>query len=301
MAKEKIHQRGALGKGLDVLFGGNTGTENPVIEKTSSSNGESILFLPVEQIQTNPYQPRKDFDETAMNELADSIRQKGVIQAITVRKLGENKFELISGERRLRASKIAGIEKIPAYVMSVEAKEDLLELALIENIQRENLNALEVAEGYQRLITECNLTQEKVSEKVGKSRTAVTNYLRMLKLPAEIQDSIRKGEVTEGHSRAILSLDDEVDQLLLWRKITGEKLSVRKSEEAAKTSRKPKQKKIYMVDDQNKSAIKFLEQKFMEHFGTRVKLQPTSKSTGHIVIEYFTAEDLERIIEMCKK
>ena len=205
----------------------------------------------------------------------------------------------------MRASKLAGLEKIPAFVLDISSKEDLLELALIENIQRANLNAIEVAEGYKRLIDECSLKQDEVAMKVGKSRSAVTNTLRLLSLPDEIKYSIKKGEISEGHARSILSLDSEVDQLLLWKRITTENLSVRKSDEFIKKKKNStgtqKAKKIYEISDQNKAAIKFLEQKFMEHFGTRVKLQPTSSTTGSIVIEYYTAEDLERIVDLCKK
>jgi ParB family chromosome partitioning protein len=297
---------GGLGKGLDVLFGTSPANIDPDtqsnITELISKPDESILFIPIENISSNPFQPRKEFDGNELKELAESIKQKGVIQAITVRKTDEGNYELISGERRLRAAKLAGLEKIPAFLMDVSSKEDLLEISLIENIQRQDLNALEVAEGYQRLINECKLKQEEVAEKVGKSRSTVTNTLRLLNLPEEIKVSIRKGEISEGHARAILSMDNEVDQLLLWRKITGENLSVRKAEELTKKNKKsPREKKIYEITDQNKAAIKFLEEKFMEHFGTKVKLHPTSPKSGSIIIEYYTAEDLERIIEMCKK
>ena len=303
----KDKPKGGLGKGLDVLFGGTpasieSDTQSNITELNPTKADEAILFITVESIKSNPFQPRKDFDENELNELAESIKQKGVIQAITVRKTDDGSYELISGERRLRAAKIAGLEKIPAYLMDVSSKEDLLEIALIENIQRQDLNALEVAEGYQRLINECKLKQEQVAEKVGKSRSAVTNTLRLLNLPEEIQNSIRKGDISEGHARAILAVDNEIDQLLVWKKITGENLSVRKTEELTKKNKKaPREKKIYAITDQNKAAIKFLEEKFMEHFGTKVKLHPTSPKSGSIVIEYYTAEDLERIIEMCKK
>lgn len=306
MSKDK--PKGGLGKGLDVLFGSSPGN----IETETASNitelnpvskpEESILFIPLAQIKNNPFQPRQEFNSAELQELSESIKQKGVIQAITVRKIDNDSYELISGERRLRASKLAGLEKIPAYIMDVSSKEDLLEIALIENIQRKDLNAIEVAEGYQRLIDECKLTQEQVSEKVGKSRSAVTNYLRMLKLPDEIKTSIRKGELSEGHARAILTTDSEVDRLLLWKRIIGENLSVRKAEELTKKNKRNiKPKKFYEITDQNKAAINFLEDKFREHFGTKVKLHPTSSTTGNIIIEYYTAEDLERIIEMCKK
>jgi ParB family transcriptional regulator, chromosome partitioning protein len=303
---QKDKPKGGLGKGLDVLFGSNPGNIEPEVKtnitELNPKDDESILFISVDSIKANPYQPRKEFDIKELNELAESIRQKGVIQALTLRKADDGSYELISGERRLRAARIAGLEKVPAYLIDVSTKEDLLEIALIENIQRQDLNALEVAEAYQRLMKECRLTQEQVALKVAKSRSAVTNTLRLLNLPEEIKESIRKGDITEGHARAILAADSEIDQLLLWKKITGENLSVRKSEELSKKLKKaPREKKFYEITDQNKSAIKFLEDKFMEHFGTKVKLHPTSPTKGSIIIEYYTAEDLERIIELCKK
>lgn len=295
--------KGGLGKGLGVLFSGNESGQDTAVKEVVIETKETALFIETGTIKTNPYQPREEFDEVALNELANSIKQKGVIQAITVRRLKDGSYELISGERRLRASKIAGLEKIPAYVLDVHSKEDLLEISLIENIQRKDLNAVEVAIGYQRLINECNLTQEQVAEKVSKSRSAVTNQLRLLKLPNEIKESIKKGEITEGHARSILSLDDEVDQIILWKRIIGESLSVRRVEELSKIlkSKKISPKKIFEVTNQDKAAKNFLEAKFREHFGTKVRIHPKSKTTGEIIIEYYTPEDLERIIEMCKK
>ncbi len=293
----------ALGKGLDILFSGSA----PEIKTDESKAREqkiedSILFIEVDKIKTNPYQPREEFDETTLRELADSIKQKGVIQAISVRKAGDDSFELLTGERRLRASKLAGLKKIPAFVLDVSSKEDLLEISLIENIQRKDLNPLEIAKGYSRLISECRLTQEQVAEKVGKSRSAVTNFLRMLKLPEEIKQSISKGEISEGHARSILALDDEEEQLNVWKRIIGEKLTVRRAEELTKKTRsKPKPKKIFEVRSRDKAAIDFLEEKFREHFGTKVKIKPKTKTSGEIVIEYYTAEDLERIVELCRK
>ncbi len=292
MAKEKQ----ALGKGLDVLFSGST-PETEASETTKQEAalkpGESILFIQINKIKTNPYQPREDFEESSLKELADSIKQKGVIQAITVRKTDGDNYELLSGERRLRASKIAGLDKIPAFVLDVNSKEDLLEISLIENIQRKDLNPLEVAGGYQRLIAECKLTQEQVAEKVGKSRTAVTNFLRILKLPEEIKQSISKGEISEGHARAILAVEGEMGKITLWRKIIGEKLTVRRTEELAKTIKsKPKERKIFAVTSQDKAEINFLEERFREHFGTKVKIKPKTKTSGEIVIEYYNPEDL---------
>lgn len=309
MSKDK--PKGGLGKGLDVLFGGSEAAEqnnipefHKNITELNPKSDEQILFIELDMIKANPYQPRKEFDNTELNDLAESIKQKGIIQAITVRKIDDGSYELISGERRLRASKLAGLEKIPAFVLDVSSKEDLLEIALIENIQRSDLNSLEVAEGYKRLINECSLKQEEIAAKVGKSRSAVANTLRLLTLPEEIKLSIKRGEISEGHARSILAMDNDVDKLLLWKRITSESLSVRKAEELTKKKNNKlvkREKKIYEITDQNKAAIKFLEEKFMEHFGTRVRLSPSSPTTGSIVIEYYTAEDLERIIDLCKK
>jgi ParB family chromosome partitioning protein len=293
-----------LGKGLDILFSQSSAEEEDKKEaqaKEISAKGETTLFIDVDKIKTNPYQPRKEFDEESLRELAESIKQRGVIQAITVRKINPDSYELLTGERRLRASKLAGLEKIPAFVLDVTSKEDLLEISLIENIQRKDLNAIEIAEGYQRLISECKLTQEQVSLKVGKSRSAVTNTLRMLRLPEEIKESIRKGEISEGHARAILAVDSEVEQINMWKRILGENLSVRKTEKIAKSPRGAKVKKILSITSQDKAAINFLEQKFMEHFGTKVKIHPKTKTSGEIIIEYYTPEDLESIIELCWK
>lgn len=309
MSKDK--PKGGLGKGLDVLFGGSEAAEqnnipefHKNITELNPKSDEQILFIELDMIKANPYQPRKEFDNTELNDLAESIKQKGIIQAITLRKIDDGSYELISGERRLRASKLAGLEKIPAFVLDVSSKEDLLEIALIENIQRSDLNSLEVAEGYKRLINECSLKQEEIAAKVGKSRSAVANTLRLLTLPEEIKLSIKRGEISEGHARSILAMDNDVDKLLLWKRITSESLSVRKAEELTKKKNNKlvkREKKIYEITDQNKAAIKFLEEKFMEHFGTRVRLSPSSPTTGSIVIEYYTAEDLERIIDLCKK
>ena len=295
-----------LGKGLEVLFSQSSAVEETKApasaeEQAPGKTGETILFLKVDKINSNPFQPRKEFDEESLKELAESIKQKGVIQAITVRRISEDNYDLLTGERRLRAAKIAGLEKIPAYVLDVSSKEDLLEISLIENIQRKDLNAIEIAEGYQRLIAECSLTQEQVAVKVGKSRSAVTNFLRMLRLTEEIKESIRKGEITEGHARSILAVTGEAGQIGLWKRILGESLSVRRTEDITKKSRKPKEKKIYSITNQDKAAINFLEGKFMEHFGTKVKIRPKNKTSGEIIIEYYTPEDLERIIDLCKK
>ena len=196
-----------LGKGLDLILGS---PETDITSRDISGDfvAGAVAEIDINLIETNPFQPRTEFDETALRELAQSIKEQGVIQPVTVRKLGYNKYQLISGERRLRASKMAGLSKIPAFIR-VANDEQMLELALIENIHRENLNAIEVAISYQRLIDECNLTQEEVSEKVGKSRSAVANFLRLLKLPPEIQLAIRDGHISMGHARALININDK--------------------------------------------------------------------------------------------
>ena len=205
----------ALGRGLDKILGS---PETDITSKDISGDfvAGAIAEIEINQIETNPFQPRTEFDETALRELAQSIKEQGVIQPVTVRKLGYNKYQLISGERRLRASKMAGLNKIPAFIR-VANDEQMLELALIENIHRENLNAIEVAISYQRLIDECSLTQEEVSEKVGKSRSAVANFLRLLKLPPEVQLAIRDGHISMGHARALININDKEEQSS-WRR-----------------------------------------------------------------------------------
>jgi ParB family transcriptional regulator, chromosome partitioning protein len=295
----------ALGKGLEVLFSssGISQDEVKVIpEKLNlTEKSDFSLLIDIDKIKSNPYQPREEFDDSSLKDLSESIKQKGVIQAITVNKAQNGEYILIAGERRVRASKLVGLTKIPAYFIDANSKEDLLEISLIENIQRKDLNAIEVAKQYFRLVDECSLTQEQIADKVGKSRSVVANYLRMLKLPDEIQVSIKKNEINEGHARTILALNNELDQLNLWKRILGDNLSVRKAEELSKKLKRSKKEKIpFQSTDQSKSAISFLESKFREHFGTKVTLRPKSKTTGEIIIEYFTAEDLERIIDICK-
>ena len=190
----------------------------------------SVGFISVEHIEANPYQPRTHFDQEALQELAESIKIQGIIQPVTLRQLGTNSYQLISGERRLQASKLAGLETIPAYIRKADDQQ-MLEMALIENIQRENLNAIEIALSYQRLLSECNLRQEELGDRVGKNRRTVTNYLRLLKLPPDVQIGLRDAEISMGHARALIGLDDPKAQVELFRKIVAEELSVRKVEE----------------------------------------------------------------------
>src|ERR1041384_539908 len=234
MSKKK-----ALGRGLNALLS-DSNTEDrleidapvsktPVTTTTTASSG-STLEIPLTQIEVNPFQPRTHFDQQALQELSDSIKVHGIIQPITVRRLAHNQYQLISGERRFQASKLAGLKSIPAYVRSADDQQ-MLEMALIENIQRENLNAIEIALSYQRLLSECNLKQEELGERVGKNRTTVTNYLRLLKLPPDIQIAVRDNKLSMGHARAIINVENADQQLYIFKKTLSEDLSVRKVEE----------------------------------------------------------------------
>jgi len=284
-----------LGKGLDLILGS---AETDITSKDISGDfvAGAIAEIDINLIETNPFQPRTEFDETALRELAQSIKEQGVIQPVTVRKLGYNKYQLISGERRLRASKMAGLSKIPAFIR-VANDEQMLELALIENIHRENLNAIEVAISYQRLIDECNLTQEEVSEKVGKSRSAVANFLRLLKLPPEVQLAIRDGHISMGHARALININDKEEQLKLLQQIIMEEMTVRQTEEMAdkaKGKADKERKQTNFIPEHFKSKIKTLSQTL----NTKVKVKRNIKGQGSVVIDFKDEAEFDRIMEL---
>ena len=285
----------ALGKGLDAILGS---PETDITSKDISGNyvAGAIAEIDIDRIETNPFQPRSDFDETALRELAQSIKEQGVIQPVTVRKLGYNKYQLISGERRWRASQMAGLAKIPAFIR-VANDEQMLELALIENIHRENLNAIEVAISYQRLIDECNLTQEEVSEKVGKSRSAVANFLRLLKLPSEIQIAIRDGHISMGHARALININDKEEQLKLLQQIITDEMNVRQTEELAEKAKNPEakeRKQTNFIPEHFKNKIKTLSQTL----NTKVKVKRDVKGHGSVVIDFKDEAEFDRIMEL---
>ena len=287
--------RKSLGRGLDSIL---QSPETDITSKDISGDfvAGAIAEIDINQIETNPFQPRTEFDETALRELAQSIKEQGVIQPVTVRKLGYNKYQLISGERRLRASKMAGLAKIPAFIR-VANDEQMLELALIENIHRENLNAIEVAISYQRLIDECNLTQEEVSEKVGKSRSAVANFLRLLKLPAEIQLAIRDGHISMGHARALININDKEEQLKLLQQIIMDEMNVRQTEELAEKAKNPEakeRKQTNFIPEHFKSSIKKLSQTL----NTKVKVKRDIKGHGSVVIDFKDEAEFDRIMEL---
>ena len=287
--------RRALGRGLDAVL---QSPETDITSKDISGDfvAGAIAEIDIDLIETNPFQPRTEFDETALRELAQSIKEQGVIQPVTVRKLGYNKYQLISGERRLRASKLAGLTKIPVFIR-VANDEQMLELALIENIHRENLNAIEVAISYQRLIDECNMTQEEVSDKVGKSRSAVANFLRLLKLPAEVQIAIRDGHITMGHARALINITDKEQQLKLLQQIIEGEMNVRQTEELAEKAKNPEakeRKQTNFIPEHFKSKIKKLSQTL----NTKVKVTRNVKGQGSVVIDFKDEAEFDRIMEL---
>jgi ParB family chromosome partitioning protein len=290
--------RKALGRGLDAIL---QSPETDITSKDISGDfvAGAIAEIDINLIETNPFQPRTEFDETALKELAQSIKEQGVIQPVTVRKLGYNKYQLISGERRLRATKLAGLDKIPVFIR-VANDEQMLELALIENIHRENLNAIEVAISYQRLIDECNMTQEEVSDKVGKSRSAVANFLRLLKLPAEVQIAIRDGHITMGHARALINISDKEQQLKLLQQIIEDEMNVRQTEELAEKAKNPglkEKKQTNFIPEHFKSKIKTLSQTL----NTKVKVTRNVKGQGSVVIDFKDEAEFDRIMEMFSK
>lgn len=277
----------ALGKGLKALL-----PDTP--EEEVKQNSGSIIDIDVARVSPNPFQPRESFDPINFEELKRSISENGLVQPITVRAF-ENGYQLIAGERRLRAVRDLGYETIPAYILDVRSNEEMLELAIIENIHREDLNPLDIASGYQRLIDECRLTQEDVAQKVGKDRTTVTNFLRLLRLPRRIQDSLRLNELSMGHARALISLERAEDQIEIWQKAVKAGLSVRKVEEMARaltTSAKPKAVK---TDANLPYYLREVEDRFRRALATQVHIKPGKKG-GKIEIEYYNDDDLMRLI-----
>ena len=297
MAEKKPKRRNALGRGLGALLDDSVSFEPTANLATPVT--KSMAEIPLDQIEVNPYQPRTEFDMEALKELAESIKVQGIIQPITVRKMGPDQYQLISGERRLQASKIAGLTQIPAYVRTANDQE-MLEMALIENIQRENLNAMEIAMSYQRLLTECKLKQEELGERVGKNRATVNNYLRLLKLPPDIQVGLREGKISMGHARALINVDNIDVQLDIYNNIINHELSVRKTEALARayvtgsTETTPSKKSSSTQD----AAIKQLREKLSSHFGSRITIKADAKHKGEIRIPFVSTDDLNRILEM---
>jgi ParB family chromosome partitioning protein len=286
-----------LGRGLGALLK-DSNKVNGTDEKSVVVNNLNEIM--VDDVETNPFQPRTHFDQDALLDLASSITVHGIIQPITVRKLSESKYQLISGERRLQASKIAGLIMIPAYVRTAN-DEQMLEMGLIENIQREDLNAMEIALSYQRLISEFSLKQEELGDKVGKNRTTINNYLRLLKLPPDIQAALRDDEISMGHARAIVNVENAEDQLAIFKRIVAEDLSVRKVEELVRelSPSKDKSKNLVKEKKAQNSDITLLQGKLSSHFGTKVNVSHDSQhGKGEIKIPYVSTEDLNRILDI---
>lgn len=292
------NKKRGLGRGLDAIL------QSPETDITSSDISGSyvagaVAELNIDFIEANPFQPRTDFDDNALNELAESIKVQGVIQPVTVRKMGRDKYQLISGERRLRASKLAGLKTIPVYIR-VANDEQMLEMALIENTHREGLNAIEVALSYQRLIEECNITQEQLSEKVGKDRSTVTNFLRLLKLPPEVQVALRDGFISMSQARSIINIEDKAKQLIILKEIIDKDLSVRQVEELVR-SLNSKNEKTKKQKDVLPEAIIFKVDSLSKALNTKVKVNRNSKGKGSLTIDFKNDEDFERLIAIINK
>ena len=287
MAKKKD-----LGKGLRALLKDVDKSSGKPAKKAIQQLANSTMEIDVSSIETNPYQPRTEFDEEQLNELSESIKLHGLVQPITVRSLGDGNFQLISGERRLRASKLANLKKIPAYIR-IANDQEMLEFALIENIQRQNLNAMEVAFSYQRLMDECTLTQDELSQRVGKKRSTVANYLRLLKLPPEIQQSVKVEDISMGHARVLAGIQNIVKQLDLFYKTKLENWSVRKLEQEASAKRKKTQKE---PQEEHPEVLK-LKNKLSKLIGVKVNIKRSSKGAGNITIPFQSDDEFNEIID----
>lgn len=290
-----IKKRYALGRGLDALI-----STDEIRPKGSSTINE----VAIEQIEANPNQPRREFDEESLQELASSIRELGIIQPITLREIAENRYQIIAGERRWRASQIAGLEAIPAYIRTIK-DENVMEIALVENIQREDLNAIEIALAYEHLMSNSSMTQEKVAERVGQSRTAVTNYLRLLKLPAQVQMALQNKEIEMGHARALLSLNSPSQQIKLFKDIQRNGYSVRKVEELVKQMKNGDEQlgvKARSIQKSNTpEEFDILKKRLSGFFNTNVQLTCSPKGKGKISIPFANEEELEKIMNVFDK
>ncbi len=296
-----------LGKGLGALINPSVNESNnePVIVKGDDLQGDDgkskniLAKIPAEKISPNPYQPRREFDSKALEELKLSILENGLIQPVTVRRTKEGKYELISGERRLRACKEIGMFDIPAYILRVETKEAMLALSLIENLQREDLNPIEIADTYKKLLEECNLSHDEIAKRVGKERSTVTNFLRLLKLPSEIQKSLVDKEITMGHARALINVPSKIIQKEILHKIKSAGLSVRKTESLIKKLSSPKKEKT----EKPKSgaaeiSLRDLEDKLRGVFGTKVVCKQDKSGKGTITIEFYSNDELDRLFDL---
>jgi ParB family transcriptional regulator, chromosome partitioning protein len=287
-----VHKKYALGRGLDALIS---------MDEVKTEGSSTINEIELSKISVNPNQPRHEFDQESLQELADSIREIGIIQPITLREISNNSYQIIAGERRFRASQLAGLTTITAYVRTAD-DENVMEMALIENIQREDLNSLEIALAYQHLIEQYELTQEKLSERIGKKRTTVANYLRLLKLPAEIQVALQKKEIDMGHARALLALDDPKLQIKIFKETIRQGYSVRKVEELIKSLNQDEEvksgRKASTGEGKMPEEYNLLKEHLSGFFGTKITLTFNNKGKGKINIPFNNEGDLERIMEL---
>lgn len=290
-------RKNALGRGLSALLeNANTDITNTSIEAKPANSISEVL---ISQIQANPFQPRTAFEETALQELANSIKTHGVIQPITIRKMGYDSYQIISGERRTRASILAGLTKIPAYIR-VANDQEMLEMALIENIQREELNPIEIGLSYKRLMEECNLKQDEVGERVGKNRSTVNNYLRLLKLPDTIQLALKEAKISMGHARAIISVEDPKKQEWMLEQMLNNELSVRSVENLVREEQtKSPQKNTTTVAKTDKSSLILgYQQSLSERFNTKISIKTDDKGRGNIKIPFRSQAELQRILDL---
>ena len=287
-----------LGLGVRALL---TNIEAQTQEKQAEVLRElthTVAMIPVGEIEVNPFQPRTEFDPDALNELAGSLKVHGLIQPMTVRRLADKQYQLISGERRLRAAKIAGLEEVPAYIRLANDQE-MIEMALVENIQRSDLNAIEVAITYQRLIDECNLTHENLSGRVGKARETVTNYLRLLKLPVEIQQGLKQGLISMGHARSLVTLDDFLLQTRVFKEIIAKGLSVRATEALVRSYKQPSQNNT--AKPKLSGDYHAVENNLKNYLGSKVQLKVKPNGSGQISIPFTSTEDLNRLLDLIEQ
>jgi ParB family transcriptional regulator, chromosome partitioning protein len=294
-------KKSVLGRGLNALIPKNSRIEVNVRDgSVGRDTGEMgiIASIDIAKIQPNPFQPRTDFDQESLTELTRSIQEKGIIQPITVRRF-DGKYQLISGERRLRAVQAARLRYIPAYIIAVANDEEMLELALIENIQREYLNPMEIANAYQRLMDECHINQEDIAKRVGKDRSTVTNFIRLLKLPGKIQEGLRKEKISMGHARALITLLNERMQLRLYERIVDNGLSVRKVEDIVRAAQQPKKKSgTHKESTGTQTGIQNLEAQLRQALGTKVKVKTKGQGRGEIIVEYYSLDDFDRLMDL---
>lgn len=293
----KANKKQALGRGLSALLNDPDNDIKSAKDKNAEKVIGNIIELDLDFIEVNPFQPRTNFSEESIQELASSVKELGIIQPITVRKLGFNKYQLVSGERRYRASKLLNLETIPAYIRIANDQESL-EMALVENIQRQDLDPIEIALSYQRLIDEIQLTQEQMSDRVGKKRSTITNYLRLLKLDPIIQTGMRDGFISMGHGRALIAIEDQTDQLDIYEKILSDKLSVRETEDLVRNYHQKGETKTTSKKTESEGIPKYIKkgvQVFSEYFGHKIDVKVSKSGKGKITIPFHSEEDFNRI------